>query len=246
MRPPVWPIRRQRGVPLSAECRFDFAGGNFNPLQLFPIGVDTIYGLQRFQREASGLRVTIPPHQGSTKPYIGFVPLLTIHGDFEITASYELLAADPPTVPACVGADLYLLLHRTLNAAGLRRGVGMDGQQVYFVHWSQTDETGERQSDSLAFPAEDRSGKLRLQRCGAILRFLVGDQEGFRVLHEREHDSGPVGLLRVAAMSDGAASTVDVRWHDLTIRAGDLIPASVPLLQGSASGHSAAPGRTLP
>ena len=59
------------------------------------------------KREEAGLRITLPADRTPNQP-VGFKTTMVLSGDFEITAAYELLAADPPTTGYGVGVNLGL------------------------------------------------------------------------------------------------------------------------------------------
>jgi regulation of enolase protein 1 (concanavalin A-like superfamily) len=181
--------------------------------------------------ESRGLRITVPHHQGDKKPSVGFQPLLKIHGDFEIAASYELLSIDPPKAGAGAGANLYILAEATLHAASFRRCVTPDGDDAFFVHVSTRDQSGKRRPQYNYFPAETKSGRLCLKRTGSTLQFLVVEGEGDkrRKLHEVEFGAGTIGLLRVETTTGGSRTTAENLWKDFTIQATRLEPVDIPV-----------------
>ena len=212
----------------------DFRGSRFDRRMLMPFGFETLWGLQLLRPEPGGLRVVIPQIQGLAKPLIGVFPLLTIRRDFEITADFELLAAEAPEGDGVAGASLYVLAKKTLNSAVVRRGVDFRGKQVYLVScWYRDD--GEARQEKLCFPAAERAGKLRLARNGTTLQFLVAgeDDREFHKLHELEFGAEDIGFVRLETSSEYSPIGVEVLWKDLTIRAEELIPTEVPIFHTS-------------
>jgi hypothetical protein len=212
----------------------DFSDANFDYDHLFPLGFQTMYVLNLLKPEARGLRIIIPYHQGDQKPNVGFGPTFEIQGDFEITASYELLGAEEPDVGMGVGANFYMLARGGRHSASLRRCVNPDGEQVYFVSCVLPDESGNRSLNVKFFPAETRSGQLRLARNGSSLRYLVAEEkeDRFRELQRVDNfGTAPIGLLRVEAVTDGARATAEVLWKKLEIRGEQLEPMNIPLLR---------------
>jgi hypothetical protein len=215
---------------LKAEWRFDFRDGNFDRDQLVPVGNLSLYSWQLLKPEPRGLRIIIPFHQGKEKPTLGVAPTFTIHGDFEITAGYELVAADTPKAPIPVGGQIYILAQKTLNGASILRGVMDKGQHVYFLYWAVRDEEG-RNPVSQPFPAEVRRGKLRFCRTGDLLRFLVAEEDApeFRELAQTKFGTEPIGLFRVESITNGQPCSAETLWDSIEVRAEKLIPFEIPI-----------------
>ncbi len=102
---------------LPARVAFDFRKGHFDREHLLPVGNLSLYSWTLIRPEDAGLRITIPSHQGRDKSTLGVAPTFNVHGDFEITATYELLDADTPTIPKAVGGQLYILTNGKHNGA---------------------------------------------------------------------------------------------------------------------------------
>lgn len=221
-----------RAGPLGHQFAYDFRGGRFDVNIFIPMGVESIYAASLMVPEKKGLRITIPRDQAPTKPKLGFAPAFEIHGDFEITASYEILALEPPGPEAFAGPNLYIIAKTTLNGATLRRSERPGGDAVYLIEWAVYSRVGERSLQAACFPAQGRSGKLRLARTGNMLHYLVAeeDEDQFHELHQVEFGTTPVGLLRVEAFAEGTQGTVDIRWNDLTVCAEQLQAIPLPLL----------------
>jgi len=220
-----------RGCVRTGVYRTDFRQKQFDHSALAPFGYNTLYGLRLLKPELGGLRITIPNHQGHTKPSMGFLPLRKIHGDFEIAASYELLSVEHPKTGAGAGAGLYILAEGTLHAASFRRCVSQDGDDVFFVHVSTRNKKGKRRPQYKYFPAKTKSGKLCLNRTGSTLQFFAveGDGDERRKLHEVEFGASTIGLVRVGTTTDGSPTTTDTLWKDFSIQATGLEPVDIPL-----------------
>lgn len=218
----------------------NFENSQFDWKSLVPLGPSTLYGWQLLKPEPRGLRIVIPYHQSDPKsPFglkstLGFAPLYTLEGDFEVTAAYELLAAEsfkdgigPP------GADLYLLAEKTLQGVTFRRCVDRQRKPVYLTINADTGKDGKRDFQWRFFPAQQRAGSLQLKRSGSTLQFLAseGVNGPFRKLHEVPCTTNRIGLVRVAAITDGNHSTVEVLWKGLTLHAQRLVPVDLPLLK---------------
>lgn len=229
------PIRAIDGSRFHEEFSYDFRGTAFDFRWFFPMGVDSFYGVGLLQPSSDGLRVTVPHHQGDSKPNVGLAPTVTLHGDFEVTVAYELVQADVPDVGAGVGASLYVLSDRNASAAAMRRCVRPGGQQVHLAWWSVRDGVGSRVPKYQQFPAPDRCGRLRMERSGTALEFFAGDGDGVdlrELLRIEGFGTEPIVLLRMEAVTDGARSTTDVLWKSLEIRAERLVRVELPALRG--------------
>ncbi|MEQ8789581.1 MAG: protein kinase [Pirellulaceae bacterium] len=204
------------------EFAFDFRGGKFDPRLLLPLGIDSRFGASLLKPEEQGLRILIPKGQAASKPSLGFAPALDIAGDFEITATYEILSPPQHDGPS-VGPSLYLMAQESLDSAAFRHVTGSEGD-AYLIIWKVTGLDGKRSTGRKLFPANTRAGKLRIVRTGGALSFLAQQEHDteFRVLWRTEFDTRPIGMLRVESWAEGAQDTVDIRWNNLTIRADEL------------------------
>lgn len=214
---------------LKAEFYVDFRGAKFDRDRLVPLGVDTLYAWRLLNPEPKGLRITVPDHQGEKKPYLGVAPLVTIHGDFEITASYEILTLDRPQGHSYPGASLELRTEKMQKQAGLRRCIMPDGVDAYRVRIL----AGAKAPEAQEFPAQGKTGKLRLVRTGEIVEYSVAEGQGndFRILARGAFGASPIALLRLDVSTGGSRTTADVLWKDLKIRAVALKPVDIPLLR---------------
>jgi hypothetical protein len=212
------------------EC--NFRNGRFDAETLVPTGYDSPYSLNFIRPERQGLRVLIPASQGRTRPKVGVFAALKLEGDFEITAAFDLVAADAPDVGLGVGANLYIMAEQSLNGATLRRCISPDGQDVFFVHRALRQADGRRQVETDYFPAHSHEGQLRLARQGTSLKYLVADGEEpvFREIKSIEYGANPVALIQLQATTDGASKNVETYWRSLSIRADKLTRIDIPLL----------------
>ena len=211
---------------------FDFRNGQFDAETLVPTGYDTPYSLNFIRPDRKGLRVLIPASQGRTRPKVGVFAALKLEGDFEITAAFDLVAADAPDVGFGVGANLYIMAEKSLNGATLRRCISPDGQDVFFVHRALRQADGQRRLEIDYFPAHSHEGQLRLVRQGTSLKYLVaeGEEPVFREIKSIEYGANPVSLIQLQATTDGASKNVETYWRSLSIRADKLTRIDIPLL----------------
>lgn len=219
---------------LADQQHFDFRRSQFDRERLMPVGNLSLYSWSLLKPEPRGLRITIPWHQGKEKPTLGISPAFIIHGDFRITASYELVAADTPEAPAPVGGQIYIMAQETGNGASILRGVMPGGQQVYALFWAVRDETG-RTPAFQTVAAEARRGRLRFARTGNMLHLLVAEEgsDEFRELAKVEFGSEPIGMFRAESITNGAPSGVETLWDQIEIDAEKLEPIEISLYSKS-------------
>jgi serine/threonine protein kinase len=199
----------------------DFRGGHFNN--------------QRFQRiapldlsnaispEATGLRLRVPA--GFGRP-IGVATRFGVRGDFEITATFELVPGRPPESGFGMGAELLVKPvggWQTLASMGrYRRAQDSIYAMSHFVR------TGEQSHHEGAFPAtRATSATFRLVRVGTLLRYEVadGDSHAYRELFRAEFGSQDVDLIRLAATPGGSPEAVEVLWNRISVKAEKILDA---------------------
>ena len=207
-----------------------FLDSQFDHSVLIPSGFRTLYGLQLFRPESRGLRVTIPYHQGRCKSSLAVLPMMTLAGDFEILATYELLSVEPPRTGEGAGANLYILAVNSKNSASLRRCVTTQGENAFWIH-ATTHEDGKASRLTKYFPALTSGGSMSLRRKRTVLQFLVAEEgdESLQVLHSVEFGEEVVGLVRVEVTTNGSDTTVDNLWKSFDLEADTLNRVPIPL-----------------
>lgn len=176
--------------------------------------------------EAEGLRIRLARNRDPSGA-VGVQPRFAICGDFEITASYQILDADPG--PFGPGVNLRVIVGQPMReAADLARYRRIDEGDIYFVNRATAVPGGQPRRDSMTFPARTNAGRLRLRRTGSTLQFLVaeGPNAPFGQLAQKEFVTDDCILRFVAHTGKGPG--VDVRLVDLRIRADRLSPAPGP------------------
>ena len=230
------PVRKKTPhgkMPRNDLYHADFRGAQFDHNSLVPSGFRSLYGLRLLQPETRGLHASIPHHQGRWKSSLGFLPLMKLRGNFEIRVTYELLLAEPPETGVGAGANLYILAENTLHGASLRRCVTARGEDVFWVHATLLDEGRERKRISMHFPAHASGGTVCLRRTGAVLHFVVTEDEDEepKKLYEVEFGEDVVGLVRVEVTTDGNATAVENIWKEFSLEAETLERVDVPLFR---------------
>jgi hypothetical protein len=213
--------------------RIDFRNGNFDLDALMPTPANSIYALQLLKPEPRGIRTTIPQSQGATKPSLGFLSLFKVIGDFEITASYELLAVETPKRNTMPGAEIYVKADDMPHGVLLRRCIDSTGKQLYLTHFHRLNENGKDTVTRRSFPADANWGCLQLKRTAETLEFLVAEEDAlsFRKLGAIAFGSAPVGLLSLGVATDGDLSAVEARWKVFSVKAVELQRPDIPILR---------------
>ncbi len=169
--------------------------------------------------EPEGLRIAA----GETnKDAIGVAVELSVKGDFEITAGYEIISVGPKQSRR--GFELYLMSDTpTKEALAFDRATSRDGQEVY-VCSRMTTIDGKRANTYQGndVPAFGKAGHLRIVRVGtkAILSVQEDGKEP-RAVHRVELGKEDLALLRLAANPGGVPNAVDLRLRDIRVRCAD-------------------------
>jgi hypothetical protein len=184
------------------------------------------------KRGPEGYRVTLPAGRKATRPLLGVGVLSSfeVRGDFQITGSFDLLAADAPAGPKdVVGVELFIMREPDgKHMARLGRFNTSEGQ-VYEV----------RDSDFSALqkggparivrePTQETQGKLRLVRRGSMLTYLVQDattQGQFKELFKTEFGTEPLKVLLYDVYPGDHFGTVDARLVDFRVERGSEVLA---------------------
>ena len=213
------------------EFTFSFRKSRFDPEIFVPTGVNSPYAASLIVPEHKGLRITIPAAQAADKPRLGFAPTLELHGDVEVTASYEILPTEPAQSEARCGANIEIVTIDTLASASLRRSCCSGEKALYSAAWKATGETLAGETSEVLCPAEGSGGKLRIARHGEFVLFLVAEDEGndFRELHRIKFGTEPIGSVQFEAVAEKARGPVDIRWCDVALRATELRQVDFPL-----------------
>ena len=173
----------------------DFRGRAL-PIALRPFGPQAG---RLVQKEAEGLRITLPKDRPEREP-VGVTLSRVVPGDFEITATVEIVEVDEPPV-ASFGAGILMTVDETARLGRLARA---KGRQVAF--WDQwLFEAGkDPKLIGNAMPCTSNVVRLRMKRAGTTLSYLwapdiVGDE--FELMHESEYRPDDIKEIKVMAES---------------------------------------------
>jgi serine/threonine protein kinase/WD40 repeat protein len=220
--------KRQRpdAPPKQAELQLDFRSLDPASPDWRPIGQKDFV-----QIDSKGARLTLPAGQGKIW-HTGFMSGFAVRGDFTATFSFEILKADTPDTGYGVGVSIYAAVDpKTNDAVSLARRVGLDGKAVYFSNRMKLVD-GKPTHNYHSMPATADAGKLRLQRVGSTIRFLVADgpDADFVLLNEVELGASDIRLIQMGGDGGGSESALDARLLRFTLQAQEL-PGRTELAQ---------------
>src|SRR5262245_47063612 len=186
--------------------------------------------------EKEGLRIRLPKER-KMMGQVGIHTTFPVKGDFEITAGYEILHADPPSEGWGVGVTLYVYVDEPVkNAAGIYRLERPKGVQT--IHWdcAVTDADGRRDYHTDRVSSDAKIFRLRMTRKNRTLNCfwaqgLTGDD--FREIGTAEFLSDDLTTVALNTTTGGKPFNLDVRFLDLRIRSSikslsDPDPAQSP------------------
>lgn len=200
----------------SREIHFSFLGEQFDNELLVPLGRGTV---RLLHPRPEGLLFSLPA--GYKLGVVGISPRFQIHGDFEITASYEVPVWTDPETGYGMGPSLYLKMNDEKESAIMLGRLLRPKQKHVFSATLSTTVDSKRNHDVELYGAKTNSGKLKLTREGSLLKFAVSDGEGapFRELREVELGTTDVDLVRLGGQQSDTRTPVKVLWRELTLKA---------------------------
>jgi serine/threonine protein kinase len=196
----------------------DFRALDPNDESLRPVG-------EAGRPDDRGVRITLPAREGVI-PHSGFRSGFGVQGDFEATFAFEVLKADTPEKGYGVGVSLYAALDpTTADAASLARRVMPDGQ-IQFISDRLLTVNGRLTHQVKTMPSVSAEGRLRLQRVGSRLHYLVADgpDAPFVELAEVEFGRGEVRPLQVGGNAGGSEAGLDFRLLSFTVTTEQDLP----------------------
>ncbi|MFK7778281.1 MAG: DUF1583 domain-containing protein, partial [Gimesia sp.] len=197
----------------SRELYFSFLGEQFDNELLVPIGMGTV---RLLQPRPDGLLFKLPT--GYQLKAVGISPRFQIHGDFEITASYEVPVWKNPQSGYGMGPSLYLKMNDEKESAIMLGRLLRPKKKHVFNATLMTTVDSKRNYNVKLYDAKADSGILKLKREGSVLKFSVSDGEGapFQELREVELGTADVDLVRLGAQQSDIKTPVQILWRELT------------------------------
>lgn len=200
---------------VAEEFYHDFRGGQFDSESLTLVGENT---KQFVRSDNDGLRIVQMEEDEVLRPH-GCSPRFKIQGDFEITASFEILQLSRPSQGYGAGVSLRVLTKRPDgNAATVARFHHPKRGQTFVTDVART-VGGKRTHDSKFSPTASATGKLRLIRTGSVVRFLAveGNGQQFRELGQANFGTDDVNYVNIEGLTGTAPCTFDARFLDLRV-----------------------------
>ncbi|HTU23033.1 MAG TPA: DUF1583 domain-containing protein [Gemmataceae bacterium] len=176
--------------------------------------------------EAEGLRITLPATRPVNHP-VEVVTTFALSGDFDVTATYELLSASRPDKGYGVGVGLNIADTNARDKfAKVSRCMLARGGSVYLSeYW---DHASAKSYQTRTKPTTSRIGQLRLVRKGSALHCLAADGMGggFQEIYSQpEFGTEDMAYLHFAVVDSGRpGNAVDAHLIDLKIRAASFDP----------------------
>jgi len=202
----------------------NFQSPNFPPSTV--LGIANGEGEQKIvRRESSGVRILVSGKPSGFPPF-GVAPRFRISGDFEITASYELLKLDKPASGYGVSVSLWAMTDTpSVDAATVSRAHRPWDGNVWVADKGWWDVSEKKYNhDGQASPTQSKAGKLRLVRMGPVMHYLVadGDSDEFRELRQVSFNEEDISQIFVGVDTGGSHGPVEVLLKDLRIHAEEL------------------------
>ncbi len=204
------------------EYRCDFREGRYDYRWLHLEPNRPIASLAKPDRR--GLRIAIPPKTDCRG--VGVFTLFGVRGDFEVTASFEVLRADRPRQgDGGVGPELFLRgvdgWDHSVSMARMLRPDHAEPQLL--VAWGEKDDDRPR-SQGARDRTDLRAGRFRIARAGSTVHYLVApkNSDAFREVARNDFGTKDLSTVRLMALVNGSGAALDVLWTDLTIRAESL------------------------
>src|SRR5688572_9296660 len=178
--------------------------------------------------EPEGLRIRLPAGFEGERKMHGVNSGMIAKGDFEITASFEVLREPGPGEAGDKDTKVHLLLNVNRppwDLAGFTRHLKAKGPTKYSTWRNQWDDATRKNKQKFkAFDVKGTKWRFRLARTGATLSYFLAEEgdPDFRLLQQYDFVEDDVKDIRLVASTGGPLAALDVRITDLRIRAESL------------------------
>jgi hypothetical protein len=199
---------------------YDFRDNKPLPADLSLFGPDAEAVVKPTQE---GLRIALPT-AGRKSTGWGVALQYGLAGDFELTATYELLQLEQPTRGVGAGVALNALPTAfSTKFTKVGRFVHSDGLNLFKAELS--DKNNPRINEFNGVPASTHGGQLRLMRIGSRMHYQVADAPGagFHEFAAWEYGTEDLAMIRFIANNNGSPTAVDALLLDLKV-VGNPIP----------------------
>jgi hypothetical protein len=196
--------------------------------------------------ERTGLRIALPTGWKNERGSTGLNLPATVQGNFEITATFELLDAPEPADAGHPATRISLGIYKNTqraNVATVSRIISSSSGDV-FVAWQSLSSDVAGKSERFGNGTTDaKVGRLRLVRDGGDLYYCIAEGPGgeFHTLRKFAFGSEDLKDIRLIGSTGGEKALVDVRFTDLLIRADGLPDLAAPRDDAVPGGEVAQP-----
>jgi hypothetical protein len=168
--------------------------------------------------EPEGLRIHILGNR--LRDGVGLRTSFPVTGDFEVTATFEILSAEKPTTGYGVGINLALSPSDYKKTAALSRHWTVNNRSGFQARMNGAGVEGRSEWE----PSETMKGQLRMRREGTMMSFLFNEEPGqpFRELLQAEYGKDNIDAFRLVVNSGKSPAAVDVRILDVHLHWGGL------------------------
>lgn len=192
--------------------------------------------------DGQGLRVTLPAKRQKQDP-ISITPRFTIKGDFEATLSYDFISSEEPLPQSGVGIHFSVKVvgdnPQAVSITRLRKPKGgkQSLNETFGANVITPGPDGKDKYDTKILSATHKSGRLRIERTGEVIKLLAADgpKTPFQEVRSVSIGTGSVESMKIQCMA--STGGVDVRFVELVVRAESLgnEPATVTPPSGSST-----------
>jgi hypothetical protein len=183
------------------------------------------------RNEGNALRVVFAG-QSPNPSEVVVAPTFEVSGDFQITLDYEIVAAAEPKKGFGAGVKIWGELDDPRGKQALTMARLVRPRRGHEVVAVVNDKSLPSKEGVLTTPQAypDLQGRLRLERTGAVVRFLTArsGEESFVEMFSSDVSEAPLKSLRFIATRHGEKDPLDVRLKTIEIRAADLPVVSTP------------------
>jgi len=206
----------------------DFAGGTPESTT-FEKRLDTTGGVASvFQASRDGMQAIQQGTQGNTSRKQALVAPQSLHGDFDIIATFDRLQiAQPADQDKFSGINLVARFEsERADRSSFHARCNNRGHLLLGAVLENTFEDGKNRWDAQPFPQETTGGRFRLARRGMNVYYLFanGDSDQFRLYRTQAITDAPVAAksIELQTITTGTGST-SVVWKSLTLRATEIL-----------------------
>jgi hypothetical protein len=168
--------------------------------------------------EDAGLRFAVPAGRKVRDPHVGIAMGAGIHGDFDLSCGYEVIAFERPTTGWGNGFEMFIMTDAPDgDAYCLERMVRMEGNDVYWTSHN-TGPKNARRYKTAVIPAAGTTGRLRVTRTGRTVTAWVAEgTDDYRAIGQADLGPEDVKMLRFGAHPGVGNNAVDVRITDVKV-----------------------------